>query len=69
MKNGRKRIHVLCKVCNEYEAKAKRLSKNGSVAIAQGIRADGGERHKLAVEHLQSSAHKAAIRQQQLEST
>ena len=60
VRNGRKRIHVRCKVCKEHEDEAKKLSKNGSVAIAQGVRADGEDRLKLIVDHLQSSIHKAA---------
>ena len=67
VKNGRKRTLVVCKVCQEYIDEAKKLSKNGSVPIACGIRADGEDRLKLIVDHMQSEVHKAVVEKQKMD--
>jgi hypothetical protein len=67
MKDLRSRIHVKCKVCEEYIKEAQKFSKKGSVPIAHGVRADGVDRLKLIVEHINSEIHSAAKKREQLD--
>ena len=67
LKNSRKRTHVRCKTCEEYIQEAKKFSKNGLVPIANGIRADGDDRLKLIIDHVQSEVHKAALQRQKMD--
>lgn len=59
IKDSKKRVHLACKLCRQYIDEAKKYSRNGTVPIATGVRADGEDRLKLIVDHLQSEAHNA----------
>ena len=43
--------HILCTTCQEYEEMAKKSSKNGTIAIASGVRADCGDRLERVFDH------------------
>jgi len=58
-RDSKKRVHVACKLCRQYIDEAKKYSRNGTVPIAIGVRADDEDRLKLIVDHLQSEAHNA----------
>lgn len=67
IKNSKSRVHVSCKLCNQYIDEAKKLSKNGTVPLASGVRADGDERLKRIVDHLQSEMHTACKQREKLD--
>lgn len=67
IKNGKSRIHAVCTLCKKYIDVAQRASKNGSVPIANGIRADGDDRVKQIAQHMESEIHKACIDKKQLD--
>ena len=61
-KEDRARLYITCMLCQQYELEVKKFTVNGRLPIANGIRADGKDRLKSIVDHLQSSAHEEAIR-------
>ena len=67
MNDHRKRQVVTCKLCQKYESHVKRFTVNGQLPIASGMRADGKDRLKYVVEHLQSTAHEEAMKQQKID--
>ena len=74
---ARKRTVLICTTCQKHEVEAAKASANGRVYIrvsqknaflgdtlvymANGVRADSGERLRQAVDHLTSRAHAAAV--------
>ena len=64
-KEDRARQYITCMLCQQYELEVKKFTVNGRLPIANGIRADGKDRLKSIVDHLQSSAHEEAIRLQE----
>ena len=59
--NGKKRIHITCIPCRDNIDIAKKYSRNGKVPIAEGVRADGTDRLKLIVNHMESEVHKQVL--------
>ena len=64
---GRSRTFVICKTCQDQEAAASRVSANGIVYAASGMRADGEEKMRKVVDHLLGLPHQAAVEAQKLE--
>ena len=64
---GRSRTFVICKTCQDQEEAASRVSANGIVYAASGMRADGAEKLRKVVDHLLGRPHQAAVETQELE--
>lgn len=61
MKIG-KRSGLKCSICCKHINEAQKLSRNGQVPIADGIRSDGSKALERVIDHLNSEAHSTAIR-------
>ena len=66
-KCGRTRAHILCTTCQEYEEMAKKSSKNGTVAIASGVRTDCSDRLERVIDHVTSEPHIAATNKKKMD--
>jgi len=57
-----KRSVIQCILCFNQISEAKKLSRNGQVPIADGVRCDGKKELVRIIDHLNSDAHNAACR-------
>ena len=48
-------------ICFEYEEADKKMSQNGFVYIANGVRCDQENRLEMIVDNFQSNSHQAAV--------
>lgn len=55
-----KRSGIQCILCFNHISQAKKLSRNGQVPIADGVRCDGKKELMRIIDHLNSDAHNAA---------
>ena len=58
----RNRLVIACLLCQKYEAEVTRYTINGRLPIASGVRADGKERLKSVIDHLESTVHTEAVK-------
>ena len=54
-------------ICQEYEEMAKKSSKNGTIAIASGVRADCSDRLERVIDHMTSEPHIAATNKKKMD--
>ena len=66
-KCGRTRAHILCTTCQEYEEMAKKSSKNGTIAIASGVRENCSDRLERVIDHMTSEPHIAATNKKKMD--
>lgn len=59
--NGKLRPILKCTVCKEFEKVAKNTSKNGSVYMADGVRADSQDKLQRVLDHLNGKSHSDAV--------
>ena len=58
----RNRLVIACLLCQKYEAEVTRYTSNGRLPSASGVRADGKERLKSFIDHLESTVHTEAVK-------
>lgn len=58
---NRNRNYVSCTICGKFKDEAAKVSKNGTVALAEGIRVDSDKKIERIIDHLHSKPHLAAI--------
>ena len=56
-----KRPGIRCKLCRDNFEEARKLSRNGQVPLADGVRCYGTRELQRIVDHLRSDAHKASV--------
>ncbi|XP_067647160.1 uncharacterized protein [Eurosta solidaginis] len=60
----RNRPFICCSICREFKTEAAKVSKRGTVPLAEGIRVDGEQKLKRIVDHIESSVHSVAAEAQ-----